>query len=116
MDQVITFVVDRIVLPVTGLIPVLVETGAAFLIFALMWVGFGVALVASQGSLHDAWQWVRALPLVIQGLVGLLFLPVVVALWIYETTWPMVLRLLVIAGIAGWSLLIFMPKWLSRVP
>ena len=114
MESVISFIVDRIITPVTAIIPTLVENGVAFVIFAIMWIGFGAALVMSQGSLHEAWQWVRALPLVVQGLVWLLFLPVVVALWIYETTWPIVLRLIVIAGLAWWSLMIFLPKWLVR--
>jgi hypothetical protein len=114
MEAVITFVVNRIVTPVTSVIPWLVESGVAFVIFGVMWIGFGAALVMSQGSLHDAWQWVRALPLVIQGLVWLLFLPVVVALWIYETTWHILIRLVVIGGLAFWSLLIFLPKWLTR--
>jgi hypothetical protein len=114
MEAVITFIVDRIVTPVTSVIPWLVESGIAFVIFGVMWIGFGAALFMSQGSLHDAWQWVRALPLVLQGLVWLLFLPVVVALWIYETTWNIVIRLVVIGGLAFWSLLIFLPKWLTR--
>ena len=113
METAISFLVDKILVPVTSVIPVIVESGVAFVIFLLLWLGFGAALVVSQGSLHDAWHWVRALPLVVQGLVWLLFLPVMVGLWIYETAWPLVLRLVVIAGLAGWSLLIFLPKWLS---
>jgi hypothetical protein len=114
MEKIISFIVDRIILPVTSVIPVIVESGIAFVIFLLLWLGFGVALVASQGGLHDAWRWVRDLPLVAQGIVWLLFLPVVVGLWIYETTWPLVLRLIVIAGLAWWSLMIFVPRWLMR--
>jgi hypothetical protein len=49
----------------------------------------------------------------VQGLVWLLFLPVVVALWIWETTWPIILRLILVAGLAGWSLMIFLPRALT---
>jgi hypothetical protein len=42
--------------------------------------------------------------------VWLLFLPVVAGLWIYETTWPLVLRLLLIASIGGWNIWMFLPR------
>ena len=113
MEQVITALVNNVLTPVTSLIPVLVSSGIAFVLFAVLWVGFGIALVTSQGSLDAAWQWVRALPLVVQAVVWVLFLPVLAALWIWETTWPIVLRLVLVAGLAGWSLLIFLPKALT---
>jgi hypothetical protein len=51
--------------------------------------------------------------LIVQAVVWLLFLPVAAGLWIWETTWPMLLRLLLIAGIAGWNLLVFLPRALQ---
>ena len=113
MEQIITGLVDNIVVPITNFIAFAVENGIAFVAFAVLWVGFGYALVVSQGSLDEAWHWVRSLPLILQGVAWLLFLPVLIALWIWETAWPMVLRLVVIVGLAGWSLLIFLPKWLQ---
>ena len=115
MDQIITGFVDRVVVPLTNVIVFAVENGVAFVVFALIWVGFGWALIVSQGSLDQAWQWVRSLPLVVQGLVWLLFLPALIALWVWETTWPIIMRLVVVAGLAWWSLMIFLPKWLSTV-
>jgi len=91
----------------------LAETGVLFVLFAVIWVGFGVALVWSQGSLDAAWQSIRSLPLIVQGIVWLLFLPVMLGLWIWETTWPLILRLLLVVGIAGWNLLVFLPRWLQ---
>jgi hypothetical protein len=88
----------------------LAETGVLFVAFAILWLAFGAALIWSHGSLDAAWQWIRGLPLVVQGLVWLLFLPVVFGLWVWETTWPLVLRIVVIAGIAGWNLLVFLPR------
>jgi hypothetical protein len=90
----------------------LAESGILFIVFALIWGAFGVALVWSQGSLDAAWQWVHSLPLVLQGLVWLLFLPVMAGLWIWHATWPLILRLVLIIGIAGWNLLVF-PKALE---
>ena len=93
----------------------LAEIGVLFVIFAIIWLAFGAALVWSQGSLDAAWQWVRSLPLIVQGLVWLLFLPVMIGLWVWETTWPLVLRLFVIVGIAGWNLIVFLPRALQAV-
>jgi len=93
----------------------LAEIGVLFALFAIIWLAFGAALVWSQGSLDAAWQWVRSLPLIVQGLVWLLFLPVMIGLWVWETTWPIVLRLFVIVGIAGWNLIVFLPRALQAV-
>ena len=93
----------------------LAETGVLFVIFAVLWVAFGAALIWSQGSLDAAWAWVRSLPLIVQGIVWLLFLPVMAGLWIWETTWPVILRLVLIVGVAGWNLIVFLPRALQAV-
>ncbi len=88
----------------------LAENGVLFVIFALIWIAFAVGLIWSQGSLDQAWATIRGLPLIVQAVVWLLFLPVTLGLWIWETTWPLVVRLVLVVGIAGWNLLIFLPK------
>jgi hypothetical protein len=88
----------------------LAESGVLFVIFAAIWIAFGVALVWSQGSLDQAWQTIRGLPLLLQAIVWVLFLPVTLGLWIWETSWPVILRLVLVLGIAGWNLLVFLPK------
>jgi hypothetical protein len=88
----------------------LAEHGVLFVIFAILWAAFAFGLVASQGSLDSAWEWIRSLPLVAQGLVWLLLLPVVAGLWIWETTWPVAVRLVLVIGLAGWSLLVMLPR------
>lgn len=93
----------------------LAEIGILFAIFAILWIAFGAALVWSQGSLDAAWQWVRGLPLIAQGVVWVLFLPVMFGLWVWETTWPLVVRLVVIVGVAGWNLIVFLPRALQAV-
>jgi hypothetical protein len=107
MDQIISGFVDGVLVPV---INVFVTGGLAFAVFALLWVGFGAALIWSQGSLDASWQWIRALPFLVQGIVWLLFLPVVVGLWIWETAWPLVVRLALVVALAGWNLWIFLPR------
>lgn len=92
------------------------ESGILFAIFALIWLAFGVGLIWSQGSIDAAWDAIRGLPLIAQGVVWVLFLPVMAGLWAWETTWPLVVRLLLVIGIAGWNLLIFLPRALTARP
>ena len=89
------------------------EHGVLFGVFAVLWVAFGAALIWSQGSLDQAWETVRGLPLIVQIGAWLLFLPVMAGLWIWETTWPLIVRVVLIAGIAGWNLLVFLPRALQ---
>jgi hypothetical protein len=110
MDQVISAVVDGVIVPVTGVIPVLLTSGILFLVFAALWLAFGAGLILNQGGLDNAWEWIQSLPLIVQGVAWLLFLPVVGALWAWETGWPLVLRLVIVAGLCGWSLMIFLPR------
>ena len=57
------------------------ETGILFVIFAALWAAFGAGLIWSQGSVDAAWDSIRALPLLIQGIVWILFLPVMAGMW-----------------------------------
>jgi hypothetical protein len=88
----------------------LAEHGILFAIFAVVWIAFGAALIWSQGSLDQVWHTIRDLPLIIQAVAWLMLLPIMAGLWVWETTWPLVVRLVVVAGIAGWNLLVFLPK------
>ena len=59
---------------------------------------------------------IRGLPLIVQICVWVLFLPVMVGLWIWESSWPLIVRLLVVTGIAGWNLVILLPRALQAKP
>jgi hypothetical protein len=102
--------IDAVATGIGDGIGALAGSGALFALFAILWIAFGAALIWSQGSLDAAWQWIQALPILIQVVVWLLFLPVVAGLWIWETTWPLLARIVLIVGIAGWNLLIFFPR------
>jgi len=86
------------------------ESGILFAIFAIVWIGFGAALVLSQGSVDQAWAAIRSLPLIIQAIAWVLFLPVMIALWAWEQAWPLLVRLALVVGIGAWNLLVFLPK------
>jgi ABC-type amino acid transport system permease subunit len=92
------------------------ENGILFAIFAVVWVAFAAGLIFSQGSVDQAWQTIRELPLIVQIVVWILFLPVMIGLWIWETTWPLVVRLVLVVGVAGWNLFMFLPKALQAKP
>ena len=83
----------------------------AVLIFAILWVGFAIALVVNREWLDLLWNWVRALPSVVQIIVWVLFLPIMVGLWIWESSWPVLVRLLAFAGIVVWTLLAVSGFW-----
>ena len=76
----------------------------AVVIFAVLWVGFAITLVVNPEWLDLLWNWVQALPTVTQIIVWVLFLPIAVGLWIWESSWPAFVRLLAFAGIVVWTL------------
>lgn len=89
------------------------EHGVLFVVFAVLWAAFAAGLIWSHGSLDEAWSNVRSLPIVIQVIAWVLLLPVMAGLWVWETSWPLIVRLAVVLGIAGWNLLIFLPRALQ---
>ncbi len=110
MDKLIVALVDGVVVPVTGVIPVLVSSGILFLAFAVLWGLFGIVLVRDRRGLDTAWIRIRRLPLLVQGVAWLLALPVLFGLWVWRREWPLLGRLALIAGLAGWNLLVMLPQ------
>jgi hypothetical protein len=103
-------VIDTVASGLGNTVAFMAETGVLFVIFAVIWVAFGAALIWSQGSIDAAWNSILGMPLLVQALVWLLFLPVMLGLWVWETTWPVALRLLLVIGIGGWNLMVFLPR------
>jgi hypothetical protein len=110
LSAVIDGFVRLVIVPVTGVIPVLVRTGLLFAVFAVLWLGFLAALALDPSVLDAAWATVTALPLPLGALAWLLFLPLMAGLWIWSTDWPVVLRVVLILALAGWNLLVFLPR------
>jgi hypothetical protein len=110
MDSIITALVDGIVVPATGAIPFLASSGILLASFAAVWGVLGIALVRDRATLDHVWLRIRRSPLIAQGLLWLLFLPVLAALWIWRRGWHPIARVAVMAGIAGWNLLVFIPR------
>jgi hypothetical protein len=114
MDQIITGVVDHTIVPVTSFIAWSATNGLLLAVFGAIWVALGVGIILSQASVDQTWQWIRGLPLIAQAVVWLLFLPIVAGLWIWETTWPLLVRLVLVMGLAGWNILVFIPRAVAK--
>ena len=118
MDTVITTLVNGVLVPLVNLIvvpladavPFLASTGILLGVFAVLWAWFGVVMVRDASGLDAAWRRLRALPLPVQAIAWVLFLPVLVGLRAWRTRWPGAARLAVIGGLAWWNLLVFMPR------
>jgi len=89
----------------------------ANVIFAMLWVGFAIALVVNLEWLDLVWNWVQGLPTAVEIIVWVVFLPIMVGLWIWESSWTVFVRLLATAGIVGWNLLAvssFLRAWRQK--
>jgi hypothetical protein len=84
----------------------------AFTILTLLWIGFGAALLFDRELLDKTWRLFRSWNILLQLFVGLLVLPVVLGLWIWQTHWPAWLRLLLVAGLAWMTEYTFFPRLL----
>ena len=51
--------IDRLANGLGNGIGLLVNSGILFILFALIWLAFGTALVWSQGSIDAVWTWIR---------------------------------------------------------
>ena len=113
IGDVIAGSVDRlvrwVVVPVTSAIPLLVSSGVLLVAFAALWLTFMMAVAMNPGALGESWRMVAGLPLLVQGLAWLLLMPLMAGLWVWQTDWPLVARVAVIVGAAGWNLLVFFP-------
>jgi hypothetical protein len=77
----------------------------ANVIFALLWVGFIAALIVNKEWLDTLWDWVQALPWLPRIIIWLVFLPVMVGLWIWESPWTIAGKLVGLAGIIAWTII-----------
>lgn len=102
--------VTGIVVPVTSVIPRLVSSGALLAIFAILWLAIGAAAVGNPAGLDATWRAIGEWPLPVQAIAWLLFLPVMAGLWIWATDWHLAARIVLVVGLAGWNLLIFIPR------
>jgi hypothetical protein len=82
----------------------------AFTVLTLLWLGFGAALLFKRDLLDQAWRLFRSWNILVQVLVALLVLPVILGLWVWQTTLPFWLRLVVVLGLAWMTIYTFFPQ------
>ena len=75
----------------------------AVVIFVILWVGFALALLVNREWLGVLWNWVQALPTTVEIIVWLVFLPITTVLWIWQSTWSVIVRLLALTGMGVWT-------------
>lgn len=80
-----------------------------WLAFIALWIAFAAVLFARPKAPDDIWYQTRRLPLVVQGVAWLLFLPVMLGLWIWETAWPSVIRLVLVISLGLWTVYFLFP-------
>ena len=71
--------------------------------FAVLWLGFVIALIVNRAWLDLIWNWVQTLPSTFRIAFWVFFLPHMVGLWIWQSSWPILGRILGFAAILGWT-------------
>ena len=79
-------------------------------LFTVLWIAFAAAVISSPGTLDDLWQQTRRLPVVYQGVIWLLFLPIMIGLWLWERTWALPIRLVLVIALGAWNVFLFFPR------
>ena len=77
----------------------------ANVVFVVLWAGFITALIVNREWLEVLWNWGQALPLTPKIIIWVIFTPIVVGLWIWESSWPVFGRLVGFTGMVIWTLL-----------
>jgi len=82
----------------------------SFAILTLLWLGFGAALIFNRAILDTVWQAFLNLPLLGRIGLGVLLLPIMLGLWIWESSWSIWLRLILVIGLGVGTIYLFFPK------
>jgi hypothetical protein len=78
--------------------------------FTAMWVAVGLLLIVSPESVEALWDWVGEQPALLQMAIWVAFLPVMVGVGVWLTSWALWIRLLVLALCVAWTTLGFYPR------
>ncbi len=82
----------------------------AFGVLAALWLAFLAALVLNRALLDKTWRIFRSSSILVQIVIALLVLPVIIGLAVWETRWPIWLRLIVVLGLAWMTVYTFFPR------
>jgi hypothetical protein len=76
----------------------------AVLVFAVLWVGFALGLVAGGQAFADAWAWLNGLEPLARIAAWVLFLPITIGLWAWNADPPALVFAICVAGLIAWTL------------
>jgi hypothetical protein len=76
---------------------------AVFGVGALVSGAFLYYLITDPARLTAVWTWTRSLPLLVQGVIWLLFLPWMLCLWMWTLPWAMPIRLVLVIAALVWT-------------
>jgi hypothetical protein len=76
----------------------------AVLVFAVLWVGLAVGLIAGGHAFADAWTWLNGLEPVARITAWILFLPIAVGLWARNAGLSAPVFAAVAVGLVAWTL------------
>jgi hypothetical protein len=92
--------------------PTTTELAFNYLMFGLSTIAtiaFAYYLFANPAVLNDAWAWIRQLPIIVQLVMWLLFLPWMIALWIWVQPWAVGIRFVLVLGTLGFAEYLLFP-------
>lgn len=70
---------------------------------------FGYFLITEPARLNEIWEWTRSQSILVQGVVWLLFLPWMIALWIWSMPWALPVRLVLVVCMLGFTVWLLFP-------
>lgn len=81
-----------------------------FTIVVALWLAIGWYGITKSGGIDELWDRFRDLPLIAQGIGGLLLLPWVLAVWVAQTAWPLWSKFLLNGAFVVWTVFAFFPR------
>jgi hypothetical protein len=67
---------------------------------SILWLAFAGLWIFSSETLGHIFTWIQGLPLILEIIVWIVFIPWVGSLWIWHSSWPLWLKVVVIVAIA----------------
>ncbi|HET9016946.1 MAG TPA: hypothetical protein VFN57_15195 [Thermomicrobiaceae bacterium] len=80
-----------------------------WIIYLGLWLAFAATLLRGPRTLDRVWRLSRALPIALQALTWVLFLPLMLGLWVWARAWPVAVRVVPIAALAAWTVFVLRP-------
>lgn len=82
---------------------------SVFAVSIVVTAAFVYYLFTEPTRLNEVWEWIRSLNILVQGVIWLLFLPWMIALWFWVTPWALPLRIVLLVGSLGFTTWLLYP-------